>query len=133
MPEDPGEAFWNDYRVSLNKKLDEASSRRPVAWSLRAFPWKATAVVVPAMVALFLVVFLGLGGEATRQPFVDHAGCQKLFQELSEIYGPTSEEIIPGAYFDFVTTTVAYSRRATATRLLPRWFEVEDEPNQPYL
>jgi len=130
--EDLGEDFWKDYHTSLNAKLDTVSLPWWTAWYSRRFAWPATAVFVPAILALMLVVF-GSGMEQPRHLPVDNASCQSLLQELNEVYGPTSEERISGAYSERVKTELLNSSKATAASSMLTWFEVEDEPNPPYL
>lgn len=132
MPEDPGEAFWNDYRVSLRAKLDAVPVRCSGAWSSWLFTWKAAALFVPAMIAL-LLVFLGSWKDATRQPRVDDASRHRLLLELNEVYGPTLEEVLPAAFLDRFPAELLHSKIMGTSYPVPRWFEVEDEPSLPHL
>lgn len=130
--EDPGEAFWKDYRMSLNGKLVKASPRPRRVQSVWRIGWKAPAVLAPAMLAVVLV-FVVLSREAPRQPPVENVTCRTLLTGLNEVYGPTSEEIIPKMYSARIRSELLSARKARRAAYLLRWFEVEEELNLPSL
>ncbi len=57
-----------------------------------------------------------------------------LFQELQQVYGPTSEELSPvSLYGDPLLTVVDARAAARLDDSDVQWFEVEDEPGPLYL
>lgn len=132
MPVDLGGDFWKDFHASLLARMDTVSTQPRTGWRSWKLGWEATAVFVPAMVAL-VIVFLGSTRELPQQLPVDNATRQKLLTELNELYGPSSEEGVSAADLDQVKTELLRTRKATAGASTLTWFEVEDEPNPPHL
>jgi hypothetical protein len=130
--EDPGEAYWQDYRRSLNAKLDAVSLRRWPSWGFWGFGWRATAVLAPATLALVLMLHMPVGQVLGPQP-VDGRTCQRLLNDLNEVYGPTTEETVSKAYSECVKSEVLTVRNSTAAGSALTWFEVEDDPITPFL
>jgi hypothetical protein len=125
IPDDPGEAYWKQYQVSLDAKLEEAETRRARPWGLA---WKGFAVLAPAAIALALVI-LGPTPHAPYQRPVRDVRSATLFQELSQHYGPTAEEVIPGAYVSRIRNGFSASDSSRASGVEAQWFEVEDDPS----
>ncbi|MFH0824784.1 MAG: hypothetical protein V2B18_18685 [Pseudomonadota bacterium] len=131
VPPDPGEAFWEDYRSSLNKKLEEIRRRRSLSWYFQLSSWKRAAVFASALAAL-TAVLVGWNEEKLTYPPPDQAICRDLVRELNEIYGPTAEEGLPGTYVDRAGIVLSASKNVVPSYGIPTWFEVEDEPSPPY-
>jgi hypothetical protein len=131
--QDPGEAFWRYYRVSLDARLRDRdiSSSSVFGWT-RAWGigWKPVGVL--AMAILILIISVGIFDTWNFRPSIDSTLSAQLVGELNQLYGPVTEE---QAYFTVATEEMRYPQ---ASQLVSddssvEWFEVEDEPNQLFL
>lgn len=128
LPEEPGEEFWKLYHQSLDARLKE-QALKPV-WG---FWWKAAGVFVAAVIAL-LVIRVAIFQPDNRQIADLRVMSPDLFQELEQVYGPTSEELSPGLlYGDLLLTVVDARAAARLDESDVQWFEVEDETGPLYL
>jgi hypothetical protein len=128
LPEEPGEEFWKLYHQSLDARLKE-QALKPV-WGLW---WKAAGVFVAAVIAL-LVIRVAIFQPDNRQIADLRVMSPDLFQELEQVYGPTSEELSPGLlYGDLLLTVVDARAAARLDESDVQWFEVEDETGPLYL
>ncbi len=128
LPEDPGEEFWKLYHQSLDARLKEQELK-----PLWGFWWKAAGVFVAAVIAL-LVIRVAIFQPDNRQIADLRVMSPDLFQELEQVYGPTSEELSPGSlYGDPLLTVVDARADARLDDSDVQWFEVEDEPGPLYL
>jgi predicted anti-sigma-YlaC factor YlaD len=134
-PEDPGEAFWKLYRISLDARLRERKISRPWSpWRLRAwsFGWKPASALAMAIL-VFVTISIGISHLWNSRPSADEAVSPQLIGELNELYGPVSDEL---PYFA-LTSSDAQLFQASRSPVLDdssvEWFEIEDEPNQLFL
>jgi Putative zinc-finger len=128
IPEEPGEQYWKLYYQSLDARLKE-QELKPV----RGFWWKAAGVFVAAVIAL-LVIRVAIFQPDYRQIADLRVMSPDLFQELAQVYGPSSEELSPGALYGYPLLTVVDARAAARLDESDvQWFEVEDEPGPLYL
>ncbi len=132
--QDPGEAFWQYYRASLDARLREKdlSSSSPFWWR-RAWSigWKPAGVFVSAIL-IFLVISTGIFNVWNFRPNVDATLSAQLIGELDQLYGPESDDL---AYLAVGTEELGYPQtlQLVADDSFVEWFEVEDEPNELFL
>ena len=134
-PEDPGEAFWKLYRISLDARLrDRDISRSWGFWRTRdwSFGWKPASALAMA-VLVFVIISIGIFHPWGSRPSTDEAVSPQLIGELNELYGPVSDEL---PYFAFTSGDAQFLQASRSSGLddsSVEWFEVEDEPNQLFL
>ena len=95
MPQDPGDAFWQYYRVSLDARLrDKDISRSSLFWWTRAwrFGWKPVGVFVTAIL-IFVVISVGIFDTWNFRPSIDSTLSAQLIGELNQLYGPVTDEL----------------------------------------
>jgi hypothetical protein len=134
-PEDPGEAFWKLYRISLDARLRERDiSRSWGPWRLRAwgFGWKPASALAMAIL-VFVIISVGIFHLWGFRPSTDQAVSPQLIGELNELYGPVSDELPYFAFTSGDTQFLQASRSSVLDDSSVEWFEVEDEPNQLFL
>ncbi len=122
LPEEPGEHYWTNYRVSLEARLAEKDSQPRWGLMLKA----AGALVAAGLVCL--IIWLG-EFELGHQPLTDRTVRLEVIQDLNVVYGPTDPETRPSAA---VSSQMVKALRQDATGYEERylsWFEVEDESN----
>jgi hypothetical protein len=134
-PEDPGEAFWKLYRVSLDARLRERDvSRSWGFWWTRArgFGWKPASVFAMAIL-VFVIISIGIFHPRSFRPSTDEALSPQLIGELNQLYGPVSDEL---PYYALTAGDAQFSQVSRSSVLddsSVEWFEVEDEPNPLFL
>jgi hypothetical protein len=132
--QDPGDAFWQYYRVSLDARLrDKDISSSSLFWWTRAWRigWKPVGVFVTAIL-IFMVISVGIFDTWHFRPYIDSTLSAQLIGELNQLYGPVTDE---QAYFAVGAEELGYPQTSQliADDSLVEWFEVEDEPNQLFL
>ncbi len=132
--QDPGDAFWQYYRVSLDARLrDKDISSSSLFWRTRAWRigWKPVGVFVTAIL-IFMVISVGIFDTWNFRPYTDSTLSAQLIGELNQLYGPVTDE---QAYFAVGAEELGYPQTSQliADDSLVEWFEVEDEPNQLFL
>ena len=93
--EDPGEAFWRYYRISLDARLRESdiSPSRSFWWTrARGFGWKPASVFAMAIL-VFVVISIGIFHPWSLRPSTDEDVSSQLIGELNQLYGPISDEL----------------------------------------
>ncbi|MGO9121606.1 MAG: zf-HC2 domain-containing protein [Desulfomonilaceae bacterium] len=132
--QDPGDAFWQYYRTSLDARLrDKDISSSSLFWRTRAWRigWKPVGVFVTAIL-IFMVISVGIFDTWNFRPYTDSTLSAQLIGELNQLYGPVTDE---QAYFAVGAEELGYPQTSQliADDSLVEWFEVEDEANQLFL
>lgn len=122
LPEEPGEHYWTNYRVSLEARLAEKESQPH--WS---FMFKAAGALVAAGLVC-LIIWLG-GSELGHQPVTDRTVRLEVIEDLNGIYGPTDPETgLSATVSGHMVKALSQEATGYEERYLS-WFEIEDESN----
>jgi hypothetical protein len=127
VPEDPGEAFWRYYRISLDARLRDRDI--PRSWG---FWWKPASVFAMAIL-VFVIISIGIFHPRSFRPSIDEAEASQLIGELNQLYGPDSDDLTYFAVTAGDAQLAQVSRSSVLDESFVEWFEVEDEPNQLFL
>ncbi len=134
VPEDPGEAFWKYYRVSLDARLrDSDVSHSWGFWWTRAWSlWRKPASVFAMAILVFVIISIGILRPWIFRPSADEVVAPQLIGELNQLYGPVSDESTFAVTAEDVQLSQVW-RSSVLDESLVEWFEVEDEPNELFL
>ena len=122
LPEEPGEHYWTNYRVSLEARLAEKESQ-----PRRGLMFKAAAALVAAGLVC-LIIWLG-EFEFGHQPATDLTARLEVIEDLNAVYSPTDPETGSSTAVSGQMVTALGQKATGYEEGYLSWFEVEDESN----
>ena len=122
LPDEPGEHYWTNYRVSLEAQLAEKEAQPRWSLMLKA----AGALVAAGLVCL--IIWLG-EFEIGHQPVTDRTARLEVIEDLNVVYGPTDPETGSSAIVSGQMVKALGQKATGYDEGYLSWFEVEDESN----
>jgi len=135
VPEDPGEAFWRNYQISLEARLRDRENSGSWNWGFRSWGfWWKTAGAFALAALILMVVSVGVFRHWSAPPSMEVSSVSSdLISDLDQLYGPVlAEEVTYSHGFDTEDAHLSGSILVTSDDPFGE-FDVEDETNPLFL